>query len=98
MASKRYWEMLDTAHPKYVEDVVTLANWSLNYDYPTPMTLFLDLIGWSESELGETLCGKKQPALDYMSADYLGKALVEYSNKPHEVYEWVSWLLEEEGK
>ena len=98
MASDKYWKMLDTEYPDYVREVVTLANWSQNHDYPSPMTLYLDLIGYSESELGERLCADKMPNLGFLELQFLGDAIKEYSDKPHEVYEWVCRLMEEESE
>ena len=41
--------------PSCAESVARLWSWSENYDYPTPATLFLDLIGYSDEEIGEPL-------------------------------------------
>jgi len=97
MASNKYWEMLDTDHPEYVTDVVGLANWSHNCDHPTPFAVFLDLIGWSETELGENITGNKLPnRLGYLELDYLAGALVEYSKRPNDVHQFVTQLMQEE--
>ena len=39
--------------PVYAQGVAALASWSGNYDYPTPYTLFCDLIGFNGEEYGE---------------------------------------------
>lgn len=39
--------------PVYAQGVAALAAWSGNYDYPTPYTLFCDLIGFNGEEYGE---------------------------------------------
>ena len=39
--------------PVYAQGVAALASWSGNYDYPTPYTLFCDLIGFSGEEYNE---------------------------------------------
>lgn len=96
MASDKYWEMLDQAHPDYVEELVALANWSHNCSHPTPMGLFLDIIGWSEAEMGENLCGDKFPSMGYLEIGYLADALQEYANRPTDVYQWVTELMKEE--
>ena len=97
MASTRYWEMLDTDHPEYVKDVAGLANWSHNCDHPTPFALFLDLIGWSETELGENITSKL-PRLGYLELDYLAEAIREYAKRPNDVHQWVNELIKEESK
>jgi hypothetical protein len=56
------------------------------------MTLFLDIIGWSDEYFG----GKSKepmPELGYLEADLLGLALVEYSNNTEKVYEYLSSTL-----
>jgi hypothetical protein len=91
-----YWEMLDTAHPEWVSGVVALANWSHSCDYPTPMTFFLDLIGYSEEHFGEKLCKGIPDHLDYLELDYLADAIKEYSARPLDVHSWVSLLMAKE--
>jgi hypothetical protein len=97
MASDKYWEMVDTGHPDYVTEVVALINWSENCESPTPLCLFLDLVGWSETQLGDNLC-QKMPDLGYIELDYLADALKEYAKKPTDVYNWLCELMEEEIK
>jgi hypothetical protein len=49
------WTMLEQNAPEHCEAVQDLYSWSLNYDPGKgPMTLFVDLIGWSEDNLGES--------------------------------------------
>lgn len=82
---------INTIHTAY------LFEWSENYSFPSPASLFLDLIGWSEEYLGERLCGEVMPNLGYLEADLLGKALQEYSHRPSEVMDWVeAWSSREE--
>lgn len=66
-----------------------LFEWSENYNFPSPASLFLDLIGWSEEQYGERLCKENAPAIGYLEADLLGRALQEYANRPQEVEDWV---------
>lgn len=89
------YEHLETA-PDFAQHTANLWSWSSNYSHPTPATLFLDLIGYSEDELGERLCGNKQPSLGYLELDLLGKALVEYSNRPSDVRDFIERLVESE--
>lgn len=94
MPSDKYWEMLDQDHPDYVDDLVNLVNWSLNCDFPTPLNLFSDLIGYSKEELGENYC-TRIPYVGYKELDLLGKALVEYSKRPQDVEDWYRELENE---
>lgn len=80
---------------KYPE-VIALYEWSHNFDYPSPMSLYLDLIGYSEEQLGMNLCSEKLPSLGYLELSYLADALKEYTNSPQDVYEFVEELLEAE--
>jgi hypothetical protein len=95
MTSDKYWKMLDTDHPEYVEEVVGLVNWSHNCERPTPFDLYLDLIGWSAEELGEHLWQQNSPSLDYRGLGYLADALQEYVKRPADVCEWVTKLQRE---
>jgi hypothetical protein len=73
----------------FVSDTKTLFEWSENYQFPTPASLFLDLVGWSEGQLGEPLCGNELPRLGYLELDYLADALKEYASNPHAVEAWI---------
>ena len=85
------WQMLEETAPQGCENVQDLYSWSSNYDAGKgPFTLFLDLIGWSEDELGEP----------YASLGYVGKlaeALTEYADRPHDVREYVDALMAAES-
>lgn len=94
MPSQKYWEMLDTHRPEYVENLVSLVNWSENCDFPTPFNLFQDLIGYSMEQYGENYC-TKIPFVGYKELSLLGKALNEYSNRPQDVEDWMHELLTE---
>lgn len=75
-----------------------LYSWSTNYDYPTPFTYFLDLIGYSEEMVGANLADWSQVStnLNYLELDYLGDALKEYATKGEDAYRFVLELLEAE--
>lgn len=91
------WEMLEAA-PKYCESTSDLYHWSTNYDAGKgPFTLFLDLIGWSEDELGETLYDLKSASLGYVELSKLADALNEYTDRPTDVRTWVDELMGAEG-
>ncbi len=83
------WTLIEDA-PKACEATGNLYHWSTNYDAGKgPFTLFLDLIGWSEEELGEPLYA----SLGYVELGKLGDALNEYADRPSEVREFVDALL-----
>ena len=46
-----FYETIENA-PEYAKATADLANWSTNYDSPTPFTLFCDLIGFNGEEYG----------------------------------------------
>lgn len=75
-------EILDAE--SQAEGVADLYRWSSNYDAPTPFGLFLDLIGWSEDQLGMPLhdLAKAHEQLGYLELGMLAKALDEYSDRP----------------
>jgi hypothetical protein len=59
--------------------------------------LFLDLIGWSEDELGEPLYSLKNASLGYVELGKLAEALTEYADRPHDVREYVDALMAAES-
>jgi hypothetical protein len=77
---------------KGAEHTTALFEWSRNYNYPTPATLFLGLIEYEDMELVQGV------ALGYMELDYLGDALKEYACNPYGIREAIDELLEAEGK
>jgi len=77
--------------------VSALFDWSQNYSFPSPASLFLDLIGHSEETLGERLCSNSQPSMGYLELDLLGKALVAYAEHPSTVWDHVDQLLAAEA-
>lgn len=91
------WQLLEQDAPSGCSDVQDLYSWSLNHDAGTgPFTLFLDLIGWSEDEFGETFYDLKSASLGYVELSKLADALNEYTNSPNEVREYVDTLMEAE--
>lgn len=95
MTTQKYYDLLDNA-PTELEAIARLFSWSENYNYPTPATLYLDLIGYSEDELGERLCANKMPALGYLEIGILADALQVYANRPQETFDYVQRLLDAE--
>jgi hypothetical protein len=92
MTTAKFYELIENA-AENVEHTAGLFEWSENYDFPSPASLFLDLIGYSEEELGEHLCRDKMPSLGYLEADYLGDALKEWAHRPNDVYAFVEKLM-----
>jgi len=82
-----------------LEGVSALWSLSSNYDYPTPATVFLDLIGFSEEEFGEPLTTMYQAVkvLDFLALSYIADALQEFCNRPNDVRVYVRNLLDAEG-
>ena len=82
------------------ELVDDLWNWSQNFDFPSPASLFLDLIGYSQDEFGQELCSDGRPSLGYHEQDLLGWALLAHAHRPADVLERITELLaaeQEEG-
>jgi hypothetical protein len=87
------WTLLDNA-PDGCDAVSDLYHWSTNFDPGTgPMTLFLDLIGWSDDEIGEPLYSLKGASLGYLELSKLAAALTEYADRPHDVRDYVDALM-----
>lgn len=91
-ATRNTWAIYEDPR-KGAEHTTALFEWSRNYEYPSPATLFLGLIGWDDmDQLAQGV------ALGYMELDYLGDALKEYANNPLGVRDAVTELLEAESK
>lgn len=93
MTTQRFYDLCDNA-PEYAEYTAHLFSWCEgNYDFPAPSSLFLDLVGYSEDELGENLTAQKMPSLGYLEIDLLAKALTEYASRPNDVRAFVDELM-----
>ena len=73
-----------------------LWSWSTNYSFPSPASLFLDLIGYSQDEYGERLCSEVMPDLGWEEQHRLGWALLAHAHRPADVLERVGELLTDE--
>jgi hypothetical protein len=92
--SETQYDLIEAA-PAHSEAVARLWSWSENYDYPTPATLFLDLIGYSVHEYGEPLISDMAEIiskLGYLEIDMLADALKEYADRPGDVMPYVERL------
>lgn len=77
-----------------LDGVATLYEWSENFEWPSPWALFLDVIGYSAENFGETIFDVKEQGskLGYVELDYLADALKEYAIKPRDVEELIDTL------
>jgi hypothetical protein len=92
------WTLLEQDAPSGCAGVQDLYSWSLNYDAGRgPFTLFLDLIAWSDDNIGETLFELKGSSLGYVELGKLAVALTEYADRPQDVREYVDTLMEAES-
>jgi hypothetical protein len=88
----------------YLEDncddpVVVLYKSGLSCDDKySAFSLFLDLIWWSQENLGGTLYGGYGLyGLEYVEANYLGDALKFYANFPSECNDTIKKIIELKG-
>lgn len=87
-------EVLDAVDAR-LEPVADLYRWSANFEWPTPWALFLDLIGYTVENFGETLYNVKEHGssqLGYVELDYLADALKCYAVRPVDVEELIERL------
>lgn len=92
------WQMLEQEAPPGCEAVQDLYSWSINYDPGRgPFAAFLDLIGWSEDEIGADLYDWSNRSLGYVELSKLAGALDEYASRPHDVTAYVSELMAAES-
>lgn len=86
------WQFTENA-PDYVEATADLWHWSTNFDAGKgPVSLFLDIIGWSDDNLGEPIYDMREASLGYLEIDKLAAALSEYAKRPQDVRAWVDEL------
>lgn len=90
--TRTIWDIYESPR-EGAEETTALFSWSRNFNYPSPATLFLGLIGWDDME--ELPQGV---ALGYMELDYLGDALKEYADNPQTVRDAIAEMLEREGE
>lgn len=77
--------------------IVELYKWSLNFRTGEgPMTLFIDLIGYTAEEFGESLYDPMKAGLGYLETDYLADALKEYATHGESAYDFTVELLNAE--
>lgn len=93
------YELLEAA-PEKLSRIAKLWSWSENFEYPSPATVFIDLIGYSEEEYGEplTTMAEAVKVLGFLELGLLGEALDEYSDRPEDARNFITSLLESEGR
>ena len=94
----KFRNLIDNAGPRF-DKIATLWDYSTNFVYPTPATLFLDLVGYSLEQHGELLISDMTTVvnqLGYLEMSMLGEALDEFATRPLEAIEYVESLLEAE--
>lgn len=90
--TRTIWEIFEEPR-KGAENTTALFSWSTNYEYPSPASVFLGLIGWEDMDEIPQGC-----ALGYLELDYLGDALKEYATNPQTVSDAIAELLEAEAR
>ena len=101
------WGFTDEA-PVFASDVADLWHWSTNFAAGEgPFTLFLDMIGWSDENIGDPLYMPTaqyvhesrrdiipwDSRLGYVELSKLADALKQYADRPQDVRAWVDELL-----
>jgi len=95
-------ETLDNVLSKHEDkypNIVGLFLWSQNYEYPSPMSYFLDLIGYSSEEFADTLgdWAKVQEKISLLELSYIADALQEYLKDAESGYQVIKDLVDAEG-
>jgi hypothetical protein len=92
-------ELIDNA-PETLSRIARLWSVSSNYEYPSPATVFIDLIGYTEKEFGEPLTTMKEAVrrLDFVGLGLIGQALDEYTDRPNDARVFIQELLDAEGR
>ena len=74
--------------------IQSLYQWSSNFHFPSPFSVFLDLTGYSEEEFGEPLVKENlSSVLGYKELDMLGLALQEFADDPGRAEDYIRYLL-----
>lgn len=93
-----YRKLINEA-PERFEKIAYLWDWSINHDYPTPASLFLDLIGYTLDEHGQLLCENMAKVIGRLGTremSLIGLAMDEYATRPTDARQFIEALLEAE--
>jgi hypothetical protein len=98
MVNKTIWEFLEE-EPRWGKKTKELYEWSMNYETFEPFRKFLDLIGYTEDNYGESLGKWDKPSLllGYKELGFMAEAMLEYADNPSEVLKYIDDLLELEA-
>jgi hypothetical protein len=92
-------ELIDNSTDRF-DKIATLWQHSVEgYEYPTPATLFLDLIGYSLEEHGQLLISDMTTIINklgYLELSMLGEAMNQFATRPFDAIQYVESLLEAE--
>jgi hypothetical protein len=86
-------DLINLSYDQTRETIDDLWRWSENFSFPSPASLFLDLIGYSAEKFGQPLCSDGLPNLGYVEHHLLAWALLAYAHRPADVLERVGELL-----
>lgn len=78
------------------DKIATLWDHSTLCEYPTPATLFLDLVGYSLEEHGQLLISDMTTIINklgYLEISMLGEAMDQFATRPLDAIEYVEKLL-----
>ena len=92
-------ELIDNSTDRF-DKIATLWQHSCEmHEYPTPATLFLDLIGYSLEEHGQLLISDMTIIINklvYLEISMVGEAMDQFATRPHDAIQYVESLLEAE--
>lgn len=71
--------------------VIELRRWQRTIPF------ILDLIGWTQDNLGEPIYQLKDASLGYLELSKLAEALSDYADAPNEVRAYVDLLMDTEA-
>ena len=92
------WLSLLEEPPRDMESIARLWDWSRNFDFPTPASVFLCLIAWEDLEGVSLPVDQIGSTLGYIELGLLADALTTYADQPREVEDYVANLLRAEAE
>lgn len=86
MSDQKVYDLLEKNDAKF-GPICRLYSWSENYEKQNPFSFFLDVIGYSKENFGDTLTNWRglESVLGYLEIDMLADALTMYAEKPNDV-------------
>jgi hypothetical protein len=91
-------KLIDESTDRF-DKIATLWDHSVQTEYPTPATLFLDLVGYSLEEHGQLLISDMTTVINqlgYLEISMLGEALDQFATRPLDAIQYVEALLDAE--